>query len=283
MSGGKRILLTGGAGVIGSHLAGRLLRRGCELTIVDDFNDYYDPRLKEANIRAVRKVGAFRLARRDIRDGKAMERLFASAKPDVVIHLAARAGVRPSLADPALYAGVNVIATIRLLELARRFGVRKFLFGSSSSVYGETKVRPFREDAATIRPVSPYGFSKLSGEYYAKVFHALHGMNVTCLRFFTVYGPRQRPDMAIHKFIRAILRGKEIAMFGRGDTSRDYTYVDDIVRGVVAAVDRCRGLHTYNLGDSRGIALRDLVALIERATGRKARMRRVEEQAGDGG
>jgi len=270
-----KILLTGGAGFIGSHLLERLLRRGEDVAVVDDFNDYYDPALKRRNLPS---RGGFRLHERDIREAAD---LVAAERPDVLIHLAARAGVRPSLADPRLYDSVNVGGTLILLEACRRAGVPRFLFASSSSVYGDDARVPFREDEEPLRPVSPYGITKLLGEHYVRVYARLHGIRATCLRFFTVYGPRQRPDMAIHKFTAAIATGREVEMYGDGSTERDYTHIEDILQGILAALDREESFAVYNLGNSRTVPLRYLVELIERAVGKKARIRRLPEQPGD--
>jgi len=268
-----KILLTGGAGFIGSHLLERLLARGDEVAVIDDFNDYYDPALKRRNLPG----GGFRLHERDIRQAAD---LVAGEKPGVVVHLAARAGVRPSLADPALYDSVNVGGTLALLEACRRAGVGRFLFASSSSVYGNAAV-PFREEDEPLQPVSPYGITKLLGEHYVRVYARLHGIRATCLRFFTVYGPRQRPDMAIHKFTAAVAAGREIEMYGDGSTERDYTHVTDILQGVLAALDREEPFAVYNLGESRTVPLRRLVELIEQNVGRKAMIRALPEQPGD--
>ncbi len=268
-----RILLTGGAGFIGSHLLERLLARGDDVAVVDDFNDYYDPAIKRRNL----PKGGFRLHELDIRDSAG---LIEREKPDAVIHLAARAGVRPSLQDPVLYESVNVGGTLHILEACRRAGVRRVLSASSSSVYGNSAV-PFREDNRDLDPVSPYGVSKLMGEHYCRIYSELHGLRVTCLRFFTVYGPRQRPDMAIHSFTRAIDEGREIPMFGDGSTERDYTFVTDILQGILGALDRNEAFGVYNLGESRTVTLGRLISLLEERIGKKAKIRPLPEQAGD--
>ena len=254
-----KILLTGGAGFIGSHLLERLLARGDRVTVVDDLNDYYDSGLKRANLEAARKIGNFSFAERDLRVG-----LADLLEVDAVVHLAARAGVRPSLADPELYHQVNVDGTLRLLEECRRSNVRRFVFASSSSVYGDFPEVPFRENAGPLEPVSPYGATKLIGEMYLGVYAKLHRLRATALRFFTVYGPRQRPDMAIRGFAEKILRGDEISVFGDGTTERDYTYVDDILQGVLAAIDRDESFEVYNLGESRTVPLNYLIELLEK-------------------
>jgi len=268
-----KILLTGGAGFIGSHLLERLIARGDDVAVIDDFNDYYDPRIKRSNL----PKGGFRLHEGDIRSAAPV---VDREKPDLVIHLAARAGVRPSQKDPALYESVNVAGTLGLLEACRATGVKRFVFASSSSVYGDSPV-PFREEDPDLRPISFYGVTKLMGEHYVRIYSRLHGIHATCLRFFTAYGPRQRPDMAIHAFTKAILEDREIPMFGDGTTERDYTYVTDIVQGVLGAVDHDEPYAVYNLGESRTIPLRRLIELIGENAGRAPRIRPMPEQPGD--
>src|SRR6185295_9297577 len=268
-----KILLTGGAGFIGSHLLERLIARGDDVAVVDDFNDYYDPAIKRRNLP---KAG-FRLHEKDIRDASV---LVAQEKPDLVVHLAARAGVRPSQKDPALYESVNVAGTLGLLEACRAAGVGRFVFASSSSVYGNAPV-PFREDDPNLQPISFYGVTKLLGEHYVRIYARLHGIRATCLRFFTAYGPRQRPDMAIHAFTAAISQGREIPMFGDGTTERDYTFVTDIVEGIVGAIDHPEPFGIYNLGESRTIPLRRLIELIGRNVGREPKIKVLPEQPGD--
>ena len=281
------ILLTGGAGFIGSHVAEALLRQGHELAIIDSFDSFYPPAWKRRNLEEVESSGKFTLFESDVRDPGSVERAFAAFKPATVVHLAARAGIRPSIESPFLYEQVNVGGTFHLLEAARSHGVKSFVFGSSSSVYGESPV-PFREDNYALRPISPYAVTKLAGESICYTYSHLYGMSVACLRFFTVYGPRQRPDLAIHKFTALIEKGQEVPIFGAGDTSRDYTYIDDIVAGVSAAVEWCgqgplgRARHEIlNLGNSTPVRLNDLLAAIERATGMHARRKHLPLQAGD--
>jgi UDP-glucuronate 4-epimerase len=268
-----KILLTGGAGFIGSHLLERLIARGDDVAVLDDFNDYYDPAIKRRNL----PKSGFRLHERDLRGAAD---LVAAEKPDVLIHLAARAGVRPSLQDPVLYESVNVAGTLGLLEACRRAGVGRFLFASSSSVYGNGK-SPSSEDDEDLRPVSPYGVSKLLGEHYVRIYSQLHGIRATCLRFFTVYGPRQRPDMAIHAFTAAIAAGREIPMFGDGTTERDYTYITDILQGILGALDRDELFGIYNLGESRTVPLRRLIDLLGEYVGKTPLIRQLPEQPGD--
>lgn len=276
-----KILLTGAAGFIGSHLAEALLRRGDEVVGLDNFNDYYDPRIKHRNIEPFLEMDAFRLKEGDIRDADLMEHLFREHAPDAVIHLAAMAGVRPSLEEPKLYFDVNVNGTLNILECVRRFGSPRLLFASSSSVYGGNKKVPFCEDDDVSRPVSPYAASKRAGEIMCYTFHHLYKIRVHCLRFFTVYGPRQRPEMAIHKFVRRILEGRTIPLFGDGSSRRDYTYIDDILDGVLKSLDRCEGYRIYNLGESKTITLAELIRLIEEATGMEAKIDRLDDQPGD--
>jgi UDP-glucuronate 4-epimerase len=269
-----KILLTGGAGFIGSHLLDRLLARGDDVAVIDDFNDYYDPAIKRANLP---RGGGFRLYERDIR---AAAEIVLREKPDLLVHLAARAGVRPSLSNPALYESVNVAGTLGLLEACRTAGVGRFVFASSSSVYGNAPV-PFREDFDDLQPISFYGVTKLLGEHYVRVYSRLHDLKATCLRFFTAYGPRQRPDMAIHAFTAAIDQGREIPMFGDGTTERDYTFVTDIVQGLLGAIDTPEPFAIYNLGESRTVPLRRLIELIGEYVGKTPRIKQLPEQPGD--
>jgi len=278
------ILVTGGAGFIGSHLVERLASRGDTVVALDNFDPYYDPAIKRRNLRAAAQnhgPGRFTLVEGDIHDAAGLDALFAGRRLDAVVHLAARAGVRPSIADPLLYADVNVSGTTQLLEACRRHGVARFLFGSSSSVYGDSTAVPFSEEARVDRPVSPYAATKVAGELLASTYHHLFGMEISCLRFFTVYGPRQRPEMAIHKFARLIMEGTPLPRFGDGRTERDYTYIDDILDGVVKALDRAKGYTIYNLGESRRVSLAHLIELLEKEIGRRAVVEALPEQPGD--
>lgn len=273
-----RVLVTGGAGFIGSHCGERLLARGDEVTVLDNFNPFYDPARKRENAALLR--GA-RLVEGDIRDEPLVARLFAEGRFDAVLHLAAMAGVRPSLRDPLLYTDVNIRGTqILLRQLERRPEVR-FVFASSSSVYGANERVPFREDEDIHRPISPYAATKRAGELLCYTHHHLYGTPVACLRFFTVYGPRQRPEMAIHSFVARCLARQPIPFFGDGSTRRDYTYIDDIVDGTLRALDRARGYAVYNLGESRTISLAELVAAIGRACGVEPVLERLPMQPGD--
>ncbi|MCA9771257.1 MAG: GDP-mannose 4,6-dehydratase [Myxococcales bacterium] len=281
-----KILVTGGAGFIGSHVIERLLARGDAVVCLDNFNDYYDPRVKRANLQDASDHRGFSLVEGDIEDRAAVEGVFETHGIDRVVHLAARAGVRPSIQDPVAYFATNVTGTVNLLEACRAREIRPFVFASSSSVYGECTEAPFREDFKIDAPVSPYAASKKAGELITYTYHHLFGLNVRCLRFFTVFGPRQRPEMAIHQFVRAIDRGEKIKMFGDGETSRDYTYVDDVVAGVIGSLDHCAAGGTpsygiYNLGRSDPVKLCDLIDGISKALGKSAEIERLPMQAGD--
>jgi UDP-glucuronate 4-epimerase len=277
----RHILITGGAGFIGSNLADRLLAAGERLTLVDNFDDFYDAGRKRANVASAVANPRCTLVEADIRDADAMTRLWTDAPIDVVVHLAARAGVRPSLSKAALYNDVNVNGTLVLLDLCRRHGPRRFVFASSSSVYGNQQKVPFSETDPVDHPISPYAATKKAGELMCHTYHHLYGMDITCLRFFTVYGPRIRPDLAIGKFTDAIQRGQPITLFGDGNTERDYTWIDDILDGVVRAIDRPMGYAIINLGESRPVKLNKLVHIIEEAVGRQAIVRYEPMQPGD--
>jgi UDP-glucuronate 4-epimerase len=279
----NNILVTGGAGFIGSHLVDRLLDDGgARVTVVDNFNDFYDPAIKRANVAAHLERDDFELVEADIADSRAMNDLFARAAFDCVVHLAARAGVRPSLQDPLAYEETNVRGTFTLLEAARRNRVPKFIFGSSSSVYGVNSKVPFSEDDPIANPISPYAATKIAAEAACHVYSHLYDLRVVCLRFFTVYGARQRPDLAIHKFARLISQGQPIPIFGDGSTQRDYTYIDDIIAGVVAAMKYDRSqFEVINLGESQTVELRRLVELLERALGKRAIIDHQALQPGD--
>ena len=279
----KNILITGGAGFIGSHLCDRLLGEGdWQITVIDDFNDFYDPSIKRANIESYISNPQFKLIEADIRDFYSLHEVFGEGKFDCVVHLAARAGVRPSLTEPRLYVETNINGTTNLLELARQHHVEQFVFGSSSSVYGENKKVPFSEDDPIFNPISPYAATKAAGELLCHTYAHLYGMRLVCLRFFTVYGARQRPDLAIHKFAKLIKEGKPIPVFGDGTTRRDYTFVDDIIAGVRAAIDYDQSNYeVINLGESRTVELRELIALLESALGKKANVDRQPLQPGD--
>jgi UDP-glucuronate 4-epimerase len=279
----KSILITGGAGFIGSHLVDRLLAEGgWQVSVVDDFNDFYDPAIKRANASTHEQNPRHQLFKADIRDQAALEKIFAGNDFDCIVHLAARAGVRPSLAEPSLYAETNINGTMNLLELAREHGIKQFVFGSSSSVYGINAKVPFSEDDPIRQPISPYAATKAAGELLCHTYTHLYGIRCICLRFFTVYGPRQRPDLAIHKFARLIRDNKPIPVFGDGTTRRDYTFIDDIIAGVRAAIDYTDSdYEVINLGESRTVELRELILLIEKELGATAKIDRQPLQPGD--
>lgn len=271
--------MTGGAGFIGSHLTGALLAEGHQVVVFDDFNNYYDPAIKEGNLAGSNAE----LVRGDIRDDALVVRTFATHKFDGVFHLAARAGVRPSIADPRLYFSTNMDGTLNLLEACRRNGVRDFVFASSSSVYGVNSKVPFAETDLIERTISPYAATKIAGEQMCSNYAHLFGLRCMCLRFFTVYGPRQRPDLAISKFTSSILAGKPIDRYGDGSTARDYTYVEDIIQGVLAAARYTEksSFEIFNLGGSATTTLNELIALTEDAVGKKAIVRQLPDQPGD--
>jgi UDP-glucuronate 4-epimerase len=275
-----RTIVTGGAGFIGSHLCERLLGLGHDVVCADTFDPYYDPAVKRNNLSAAAASGRFRLVEADILDANFGDRVGID-QGDVLVHLAARAGVRPSVEDPGAYVRTNVQGTVNLLEIARRRGVRHVVVASSSSVYGLTRMLPFREDDPDPAPASPYGASKLAAEVFCRTFHSLYGLPATCLRFFTVYGPRQRPDMAIHKFARFIEEGRPIPVYGDGSSKRDYTYVDDVIDGVVRAIERPNGFQIYNLGGDATVELRELIATLERVLGKTASISPQPDQPGD--
>jgi UDP-glucuronate 4-epimerase len=274
------ILITGGAGFIGSHLVERLLTSGQQVAILDDFNDFYDPAIKWKNIAAVKSdIAVHQL---DLRDAGAVRRLFHREKFDTIVHLAARAGVRPSIVHPQLYYDTNVAGTLHLLEAARMTGTSRFVFASSSSVYGICKATPFSEELHLTQTISPYAATKIAGEFLCSTYSHLYGMPIVALRYFTVYGARQRPDLAIHQFTRRIEAGLTIDQFGDGTTRRDYTYVDDIIDGTIAALNYDqRGFDVFNLGESETIQLKDLIAAIEKALGKTAKINQLPEQPGD--
>ena len=283
----QRILLTGGAGFIGSHLAEALLLKNAQLTIVDSLDDFYSLDRKRENLEEVSRVGKYDFSAVDICDPISLREVIIRSRPDIVIHLAARAGVRPSIERPSLYEAVNVSGTVNLLDICREVGVRKFIFGSSSSVYGATSKAPFSEDHVEGRPISPYAATKLSGELFCYTYAHLFRIPIICLRFFTVYGPRQRPDLAICKFVARMEQGKPIPIFGDGTAGRDYTHVHDIVAGILGALDYEFGsssdapFEVFNLGNSHPVTLAELLLLLEGATARKAIREQKDPQPGD--
>jgi UDP-glucuronate 4-epimerase len=279
----KNILVTGGAGFIGSHLVDRLLAEGVwRVAVVDDFNDFYAPSVKRENVREHLRDTSYRLYEADIRRREKLEDVFKEEKFDCIVHLAARAGVRPSLAEPMLYSETNINGTLNLLELAREHGVKQFVFGSSSSVYGINAKVPFSEEDPIRQPISPYAATKAAGELVCHTYSHLYGIRCVCLRFFTVYGARQRPDLAIHKFAKLITEGRAIPVFGDGTTRRDYTYIDDIIAGVRAAIDYERSdYEVFNLGESQTVELSRLIELLEKELDLNALIDRQPMQPGD--
>lgn len=274
------VLVTGGAGFIGSHLVDKLIERGEEVICLDNFDPYYDPNLKKNNIRYNLNKKNFKLIEADVRDQKILWKVFEENKIEKIVHLAAKVGVRPSIEDPLVYEDVNVRGTLNLLEVCKKYKPENFIFGSSSSVYGDIKKFPAREND-TLNPISPYGVSKRTCELYCRTYSSLYGVPITCLRFFTVYGPRQRPDMAIHKFTRLMSEGREIEMYGDGSSKRDYTYIDDIVEGTLSALDKKFDFEIFNLGNSKSVELRRLISILEEKLGKKANIKRLPEQPGD--
>lgn len=277
----RTVLITGGAGFIGSHVTEVLLQRGLEVVCLDDFNDYYNPAFKRENVAGFLGKPNFHLVEGDIRDRDLVFATYRRFGVSATVHLAARAGVRPSIANPRLYEDVNGVGTVNLLEAAHRFGAYTFIFGSTSSVYGINSKVPFSEDDPIACPISPYAASKRGAELMCYTFHHLYGLKVTVLRFFTVYGPRQRPDMAIYKFTELLARGKPVSRFGDGSMARDYTYIDDIVRGVMAAFDHEAEFEIVNLGGSRTTTLQQLIELIARELGVPPLVEELPLQPGD--
>jgi len=281
----KKVLVTGGAGFIGSHVAEFLLARGDDVVIVDEMNDYYDVRIKENNLKHLRSLypneNRLKIYRGDICDAELMERVFEVEQFKWVCHMAARAGVRPSIQDPYVYIHSNIKGTTQLMELSAKYGIENFVFASSSSVYGGSKSTFFSEEEVVDNPISPYAASKKACELLAYTYHHLYNLNVTGLRFFTVYGPRGRPDMAPFKFIDRVSRGVEIQQFGDGSSSRDYTYISDIVDGVVRAIDRPNPYEIFNLGKGSGTSLKEFISLVQKHTGMKAQIKIMPDQPGD--
>jgi UDP-glucuronate 4-epimerase len=275
------ILITGGAGFIGSHLCERLLGEGHRVVCLDNFDDFYDPHIKRRNIQEATKNAGFELVEGDIRDNHLLARVFQGQTFDVVVHLAARAGVRPSIDFPKLYEEVNVRGTVSLLDACRAFGTKSIVFASSSSVYGGNSKVPFSEKDRVETPISPYGATKKAGELFCYTYHRLFGINIACLRYFTAYGPRQRPEMAIHKFTRLIDADEKVPIYGDGQSMRDYTYIDDIIEGTMGAIYANEGYEIYNLGESRTIRLSDLIRVLEKTLGKKAIIEGLPVQRGD--
>lgn len=275
------IVVTGGAGFIGSHLCEKLISLGLKIICIDNFDDFYSPGIKEDNILKIINNNNFKLYRSDITSPTQMEKIFSENSIDTVIHLAARAGVRPSIQNPILYERVNVLGTMNLLECCKRYNISKFIFASSSSVYGGNKKIPFSEKDNVDHPVSPYAATKKAGELICHTYHNLYKISIFCFRLFTVYGPRQRPEMAIHKFTRQILKGEDIEIYGDGSSSRDYTYIDDVISGILSSLEQIGGFEIINLGNSNTVKLIDLIRLIEITTGEKGNLKFTKSQPGD--
>jgi UDP-glucuronate 4-epimerase len=279
----SRAMVTGGAGFIGSHLCERLLREGDQVVCFDNFDNFYDPDIKIRNVEGINKKfpDRFKLITGDIRNAEHLQEAFQKNRIDLVVHLAARAGVRPSIEQPLLYQDMNIRGTMVLLEACKEYKLKDFIFASSSSVYGENQRVPFSEKDLDIQPISPYGATKRAGELLSYSYHHLYGMNIACLRIFTAYGPRQRPEMAIHKFTRLVDQGEKVPMFGDGSSRRDYTYIDDLIEGILSIIHRSKGFEVYNLGESQTTSLKELIQLIEKALGKKALVEMLRPQPGD--
>jgi len=276
------ILITGVAGFIGSSLTDRILNVGGNQVIgLDNFDNFYDRKIKLANLKYALFNRNFSFFELDLRSKESLNELFQKISPDIVIHLAAKAGVRPSILDPQGYFDVNVHGTLNILEAMRSSGIKKLIFASSSSVYGNNDIAPFSEGMNVDNPISPYAASKKAGELLCHTYHHLHAMDIFCLRFFTVYGPRQRPDLAIHKFTKALFNGDKIPFYGDGSTRRDYTHINDIIHGIEKAIDNLQGYEIFNLGESHTTSLEELVAILEQATGKKANKKIFPMQEGD--
>jgi UDP-glucuronate 4-epimerase len=276
-----KILITGGAGFIGSQLADKLLGEGHRITVLDNFDNFYSSKIKMKNIEQALKNKNYLLVDGDIRDKNILRVIFSNNKLDVVIHLAAKAGVRPSIEHPVVYFDVNVNGTLNLLEIMREYSLNNMIFASSSSIYGNNKTVPFSENDRVDNPISPYAASKKAGELLCYTYHHLYNFNIFCLRFFTVYGPRQRPDLAIHKFAKLIFDGEPIQVFGDGNSCRDYTYIDDIVQGICSAIFKVKGFEIINLGDSKTINLKKMIKTLEAEIRKKAKIEFLQEQLGD--
>ena len=276
-----RVLVTGAAGFIGSHLSEALIERGDEVVGLDNLDDYYSPDIKRRNLEHLLTCAGFTWFEDDVRNNDALNNIGKNHPLDGVVHLAARAGVRPSIRQPALYADVNLAGTTNMLEMARNHEIRNFIFASSSSVYGERKETPFKEVDPVDHPVSPYAATKKAGELLCHTYHHLFGLDVACLRFFTVYGPRQRPEMAIHKFTRLIDHGEQVPMYGDGAARRDFTFIDDIIDGILRSIDQNDGYSVYNLGNNRMVTLEELIGLIGESLGKEPDIDQQPMQPGD--
>jgi UDP-glucuronate 4-epimerase len=277
----SKLFVTGGAGFIGSHLCERLLKDGADIICLDNYDSFYDKKIKIENIQLLKNHSKFVFIEGDIRDRELVKEIFAKNDIGVVFHLAAKAGVRPSIEQPDVYYDVNVNGTLNVLEAMKKSSVKKMIFASSSSVYGNSPNVPFAETDPCITPISPYAATKRASELLCHSYHHLYSMDIFCLRFFTVYGPRQRPDLAIHKFSDLIIHGKPITYYGEGDTKRDYTFIDDIIDGIILATEKVSGFRTINLGESRTVSLKEMVETLEEVIGKKAIIQRLPIQPGD--
>ena len=276
-----KILVTGIAGFIGSNLGEHLIKGDFKIIGIDNFDPFYDQITKMNNLELLSKASGFNFYEADIRDISSLRSVFNTEKPEIIIHLAAKAGIRPSLKDPKTYYDVNVMGTLNILEMMKEFNVSKMIFGSSSSIYGNNKKIPFSENDNVDNPISPYASSKKSCELLCHTYHHLYNFDIFCLRFFTVYGPRQRPDLAIHKFTKLIMEGNPIPFYGDGSTERDYTYIDDIVDGILGAMNNLKGYDIFNIGESKTISLTKMVTTLETIIGKKAILEKLPMQAGD--
>ena len=276
-----RVFITGAAGFIGSNLVDNLLKTECQVMGIDNFDPYYDRKIKEQNIKNALQYPNFNFYEGDIRNAHFIESCFSDFKPDIIIHLAAKAGVRPSLVNPEAYYDVNVMGTLNLLEEMKKCKIFKMIFASSSSIYGNNMKIPFSESDNVDYPISPYAASKKAGELLCHTYHHLYNFDIYCLRFFTVYGPRQRPDLAIHKFTKALLNDKQITIYGDGSSCRDYTHIDDIIQGILKAIDKIKGFNIFNLGESTTVTLKNLVSILEKHTGGRAKVNYLPLQEGD--
>ncbi|WP_055105997.1 GDP-mannose 4,6-dehydratase [Paenibacillus ihumii] len=276
-----KVLITGGAGFIGSNLVDRLLAEDHKVIVIDNLNEFYDPELKKNNIISHQAHKNYKFYNADITDSSHIKGIFTKEIPTHIVHLAAWAGVRPSIHNPILYENVNVLGTLNLLEICKEMNIVNFVFASSSSVYGTNSKVPFSENDPINQPISPYAVTKRTGELHCYTYSNLYNIPISCLRFFTVYGPRQRPEMAIHKFTRMIDRGQKLTMFGDGNTKRDYTYIDDIVEGILGVLQRPKNFEIYNIGNSSTVELRQLIQLLENGLSKKANIEILDEQPGD--
>lgn len=276
-----KLIVTGGAGFIGSHLCEKLLELGHEVTCIDNFNNHYEPSLKRENLSKCKEKEKFNLAEGDLLDYSRVRSLFSSDKFDIVVHLAAISGARKSIKDPASYQETNIKGTINVLEACKEFGIRKLIFASSSSVYGVNQKRPFKETMSNLKPVSPYAAAKVAGEVICHAYHHINNISVSILRYFTVYGPRQRPEMAISRFVSKAFANEPIEKYGDGSSERDYTFIDDAIDATIRAIERCDGFEVYNVGSGQSVSLNELIGQISRLTGQELIIEQKDEVIGD--